>query len=133
MIRRPPRSTRTDTLCPYTTLFRSPEDRLHIINCDDLGSCHAANLGTYEALRDGIATSATPMVPCPWARDAASRYRGEDGGVHPTLNAEHNPYRWGPNTHGPPLDDREALGSAHCRACMCMHVRITMVGEAYTK
>src|SRR3546814_1873094 len=24
MIRRPPRSTRTDTLCPYTTLFRSP-------------------------------------------------------------------------------------------------------------
>src|SRR3546814_3546610 len=28
MIRRPPRSTRTDTLCPYTTLFRSPTDRL---------------------------------------------------------------------------------------------------------
>src|SRR3546814_10059057 len=24
MIRRPPSSTRTDTLCPYTTLFRSP-------------------------------------------------------------------------------------------------------------
>src|SRR3546814_14996490 len=28
MIRRPPRSTRTDTLFPYTTLFRSLEDRL---------------------------------------------------------------------------------------------------------
>src|SRR3546814_15592544 len=27
MIRRPPRSTRTYTLCPYTTLFRSVEDR----------------------------------------------------------------------------------------------------------
>src|SRR3546814_2419410 len=26
MIRRPPRSTRTDTLFPYTTLFRSPDD-----------------------------------------------------------------------------------------------------------
>src|SRR3546814_6230649 len=26
MIRRPPRSTRTDTLFPYTTLFRSPEN-----------------------------------------------------------------------------------------------------------
>src|SRR3546814_13357753 len=26
MIRRPPRSTRTDTLFPYTTLFRSSED-----------------------------------------------------------------------------------------------------------
>src|SRR3546814_12851556 len=30
MIRRPPRSTRTDTLFPYTTLFRShPADRRH--------------------------------------------------------------------------------------------------------
>src|SRR3546814_17866793 len=29
MIRRPPRSTRTDTLFPYTTLFRS--DRAHIL------------------------------------------------------------------------------------------------------
>src|SRR3546814_4531255 len=28
MIRRPPRSTRTDTLFPYTTLFRSPPDRV---------------------------------------------------------------------------------------------------------
>src|SRR3546814_2849394 len=27
MLRRPPRSTRTDTLFPYTTLFRSLEDR----------------------------------------------------------------------------------------------------------
>src|SRR3546814_225129 len=27
MIRRPPRSTRTDTLFPYTTLFRSPSPR----------------------------------------------------------------------------------------------------------
>src|SRR3546814_14934590 len=27
MIRRPPRSTRTDTLFPYTTLFRSPRTR----------------------------------------------------------------------------------------------------------
>src|SRR3546814_477025 len=32
MIRRPPRSTRTDTLFPYTTLFRSPHDvaRRHV-------------------------------------------------------------------------------------------------------
>src|SRR3546814_4427808 len=32
MIRRPPRSTRTDTLFPYTTLFRSA--RGHEIPCD---------------------------------------------------------------------------------------------------
>src|SRR3546814_2235625 len=28
MIRRPPISTRTDTLCPYTTLFRSQSERI---------------------------------------------------------------------------------------------------------
>src|SRR3546814_9625580 len=33
MIRRPPRSTRTDTLFPYTTLFRSPDHRGHHIGC----------------------------------------------------------------------------------------------------
>src|SRR3546814_9706712 len=34
MIRAPPRSTRTDTLCPYTTLFRSPCARLDAIGAD---------------------------------------------------------------------------------------------------
>src|SRR3546814_4804494 len=29
MLRRPPKSTRTDTLFPYTTLFRSLDQRLH--------------------------------------------------------------------------------------------------------
>src|SRR3546814_3788644 len=31
MIRRPPRSTRTDTLFPYTTLFRSPRHRWQLL------------------------------------------------------------------------------------------------------
>jgi len=82
-----------------------PDARLLIVNCDDLGSCHAANVGVYEALRDGVATSASLMVPCPWARDAAARYRGEDVGVHLTLNAEHDLFRWGPITHAPSLLD----------------------------
>jgi chitin disaccharide deacetylase len=81
------------------------DDRLLIINCDDLGSSQAANSGVYDALRNGLATSATLMVPCPWAREAAARYRGEDVGVHLTLNAEHERYRWGPITHGPSLLD----------------------------
>jgi predicted glycoside hydrolase/deacetylase ChbG (UPF0249 family) len=82
-----------------------PDDRLLIVNCDDLGSTHAANVGVYEALRDGIGTSASLMVPCPWARDAAARYRGEDVGVHLTLNAELDLLRWGPITHAPSLLD----------------------------
>jgi predicted glycoside hydrolase/deacetylase ChbG (UPF0249 family) len=81
------------------------DDRLLIVNCDDLGSTHAANLGVYDALREGIGTSASLMVPCPWARDAAARYRGEDVGVHLTLNAEHELFRWGPITQAPSLLD----------------------------
>ena len=45
------------------------------------------------------------MVPCPWARDAAAQYRGEDVGVHLTLNAEWETYRWGPITYAPSLLD----------------------------
>ncbi|HEY8525633.1 MAG TPA: polysaccharide deacetylase family protein [Acidimicrobiales bacterium] len=86
-------------------LGEPPDARLVIINCDDLGSSHAANVGVYEAVRDGLATSASLMVPCPWAREAASRYRGEDVGVHLTLNAEHDLYRWGPITRAPSLLD----------------------------
>jgi predicted glycoside hydrolase/deacetylase ChbG (UPF0249 family) len=82
-----------------------PDARLLIVNCDDLGMSHATNVGVYEALREGVATSASLMVPCPWARDAAARYRGEDVGVHLTLNAEYDLYRWGPITHAPSLLD----------------------------
>jgi hypothetical protein len=76
-----------------------------IINCDDLGSTRSANVAVYHALRDGVATSATLMVPCPWARDAAAMYRGEDVGVHLTLNSEWETYRWGPITRAPSLLD----------------------------
>ncbi len=86
-------------------LGHRPDDRLLIVNCDDLGSTYAANIGCYESLREGVATSASLMVPCPWARDAAARYRGEDVGVHLTLNAELDHYRWGPITHAPSLLD----------------------------
>ncbi|HTK15069.1 MAG TPA: polysaccharide deacetylase family protein [Acidimicrobiia bacterium] len=83
----------------------APDARLLIVNCDDLGSTRSANVAIYEALRDGLATSSTLMVPCPWARDAAAMYRGEDVGVHLTLNAEWETYRWGPITHSPSLLD----------------------------
>ena len=81
----------------------SPEDRIVILSCDDLGSCHGANIGVYESLRSGVATCASVMVPAPWARHAAEMYQGEDIGVHITLNAEHPLYRWGPITHAPSL------------------------------
>src|SRR3546814_9352691 len=47
MIRRPPRSTRTDTLFPYTTLFRSTQDR----SCALESECgpHAIHTGWFVA------------------------------------------------------------------------------------
>ena len=81
------------------------EDRVVIISSDDLGLSHASNVGVDEAMRTGLSTSASLMVPCPWAREAASRHRGEDVGVHLTLNAEFDRYRWGPITHAPSLLD----------------------------
>src|SRR3546814_19636355 len=56
MIRRPPRSTRTDTLLPYTTLFRaiSPID-------DDSSSAPEAAVCTLEE-----ASSAAPVTSLAW-------------------------------------------------------------------
>src|SRR3546814_5067066 len=45
MIRRPPRSTRTDTLFPYTTLFRSVSKRLTI----NMGLRWEVNPPPYDA------------------------------------------------------------------------------------
>jgi hypothetical protein len=95
----------TPALTLAERLGHPPDAKLLIVNCDDLGSSRAANVAIYEALRDGCATSATLMVPCPWARDAAAMYRGEDVGVHLTLNSEWDRYRWGPITHSPSLLD----------------------------
>ena len=79
--------------------------RVVIVNGRGLGTSHAVNVGVYETLREGLATTTALLVPCPWARDAASRYRGDDVGVELTLNAEHDLYRWGPITHAPSLLD----------------------------
>ncbi len=75
------------------------DDRVAIVHADDIGMCHAANEGAFEALTQGVATCGSIMVPCPWFRDAANRAKDHpdiDLGVHLTLNAEWSHYRWGP-------------------------------------
>jgi len=75
-------------------LGHAPDARLLIVNCDDIGSSHAANAASEAAMRTGLATSATLMVPCPWAREAVERFAGLDVGVHLTLTSEYPTYRW---------------------------------------
>lgn len=76
-----------------------PSDaRLLIINGDDIGMCHAANVATVNGLKNGILTSSSLMVPCPWALEAVQMAAGLDVGIHLTLTAEWTTYRWGPLT-----------------------------------
>jgi hypothetical protein len=83
------------------------DTRLIIINCDDIGSSHSANVASEAAMRDGIASSATLMVPCPWAREAVERFKDLDVGVHLTLTAEYPTYRWRALTDAPSLRDAQ--------------------------
>src|SRR3546814_16054609 len=48
MIRRPPRSTRTDTLFPYTTLFRSPQRRRNSLSLSARGGARNARICDQE-------------------------------------------------------------------------------------
>ena len=76
-----------------------PQERIAIVHCDDIGMCHAANRGAFEALDRGPATCGSVMVPCPWFPEAARMARerpGIDLGVHLTLTSEWEHYRWGP-------------------------------------
>ncbi len=90
-------------------LGHAPDARLAIVNCDDLGSSHAANVAILKALTEGVATSATLMVPCPWAREAARLAAGHDVGVHLTLTAEYPGYRWRSLTAAASLHDDDGF------------------------
>ncbi len=83
-----------------------PKDRLLIISSDLLGSTHAATAGCFSAMREGLATTSTLMMPGPWARHAAECTQPDDDiGIHFTLNSELDHYRWRPLTCAPSLLD----------------------------
>src|SRR3546814_1397307 len=69
MIRRPPRSTRTDTLFPYTTLFRSHRRAL---------PSRVRDSRTASSARRGRFRSALPARP-----RRADRQRSPEGADHP--------------------------------------------------
>ena len=77
----------------------SETDRLVIIHADDIGMCQASVQAFKDLWSVGSITSGAVMVPCPWFPAAAQMCRENpemDMGVHATLNAEWENYRWGP-------------------------------------
>src|SRR3546814_16090173 len=91
MIRRPPRSTRTDTLFPYTTLFRSAErssrglPRL-VLTYDQLLEAPARVLARVRALPGAAALGADPVAG-DVVRKTARHHRGREGVLPPTVEA----------------------------------------------
>src|SRR3546814_1896222 len=92
MIRRPPKSTRTDTLFPYTTLFRSPRLSAPVAEAAAAAAPHARHHRTgrarpalgQEAAR-GLARhrAAGALDPCRTVDAAARDRRAEAGRRHP--------------------------------------------------
>lgn len=73
--------------------------RVVMFHCDDVGMSHSSNRGAIEALECGILTSLSMMMPCSWAPEFVKYLKEHpevDNGLHLTLNAEWENYRWGP-------------------------------------
>jgi predicted glycoside hydrolase/deacetylase ChbG (UPF0249 family) len=77
----------------------SDTDRLVITHADDIGMCHASVQAYQDLWSFGTVTSGAVMVPCAWFPAVAQMCRENpkmDMGVHATLNAEWDSYRWSP-------------------------------------
>ena len=70
-----------------------------IFHVDDAGMSHNSIMGAIKAIEDGVATSTSVMMPCPWVPELSAYLKEHpqvDAGVHFTLTAEWKKYRWGP-------------------------------------
>jgi predicted glycoside hydrolase/deacetylase ChbG (UPF0249 family) len=77
----------------------SATDKILIINCDDVGNSHASNAAVMDGMENGLITSATIMVPCPWVPEIfayAKAHPEKNFGLHLTHTSEWKGYKWGP-------------------------------------
>jgi chitin disaccharide deacetylase len=70
-----------------------------ILHVDDAGMSHDSDEGVEKATGEGVATSTSVMMPCPWVPEIVKYIKEHpnlDAGLHLTLTSEWNNYRWGP-------------------------------------
>ena len=70
-----------------------------ILHVDDAGMSHDSNDGVEQATSNGVATSTSVMMPCPWVPEIVAYIKDHpnlDAGLHLTLTSEWKNYRWGP-------------------------------------
>jgi hypothetical protein len=78
--------------------------RALVIHEDDVGMTHGSNVAFKELSARGVVSSGSVMAPCPWFPETLAMAAADptlDLGVHLTLNAEKQPYKWRPLTHPP--------------------------------
>lgn len=91
-----PSNSQTNEMLHYP-----PDARLLILNTDDFGMCHSINEAVIQSIREGVASSCTLMVPCPWGMHGIHLLQENSDisfGVHLTAVSEAVYYRWGPVT-----------------------------------
>lgn len=72
-------------------------DKLLIIHADDLGLARSVNKASFEALSKGFVSSASVMMPSPFAEEVAAYYLENpqiDLGLHLTFTSEWIGYKW---------------------------------------
>ncbi len=70
-----------------------------ILHVDDAGMSHDSDDGVEKATGEGVATSTSVMMPCPWVPEIVKYIKEHpnlDAGLHLTLTSEWSNYRWGP-------------------------------------
>lgn len=73
------------------------DSKLLIIHADDMGLAHSVNMACIRAFENKAITSGSIMVPCPWASEIiaySKDHPGMDVGIHLTLTAEWDLYKW---------------------------------------
>lgn len=70
-----------------------------IVHVDDVGMSYESNQGAIKAIKEGVATSLSVMMPCGWVPGFVHYLKENpetDAGLHLTMTSEWKDYRWGP-------------------------------------